>query len=72
MSDDVKFVFLRGSPARIAAQLQGRQGHFVAPAILDSQFKDLEEPRPPEPVLTFDIMDDVRDLVAQIKTKLQR
>ena len=72
VSDEVKFVFLRASRARIAAQLQGRRGHFADPAILESQFKDLEEPRSPEPVLTFDIMDDVRDLVARIKTTLQR
>jgi gluconokinase len=72
VSEDVKFVFLRGSRARIAAQLQERRRHFVAPAILDSQFDDLEEPRPPEPVLTFELMGDVRDLVAQIKTKLRR
>ena len=72
VSDDVKFVFLRGSRARIAAQLQERRGHFVDPAILDSQFDDLEEPRAPEPALTFELMDNVHDLVAQIKTKFRR
>ena len=72
VSDDVRFVFLRGSRARVAAQLQERRGHFADPAILDSQFDDLEEPRPPEPVLAFEIMDNVHDLVAQIRTKLGR
>jgi gluconokinase len=72
VSDDVKFVFLRGSRSRIAAQLQARRGHFADPAILDSQFDDLEEPRPPEPALTFEILDNVHDLVAQIKTELRR
>jgi gluconokinase len=72
VSEDVKFVFLRASRARIAAQLQERRGHFVDAAILDSQFDDLEEPREPEPVLTFELMDNVHDLVAQIKTKLRR
>jgi gluconokinase len=71
VSDDVKFVFLRGSRTRIAAQLQERRGHFVDPAILDSQFDDLEEPRAPEPVLTLELMDNVHDLVALIKTKLR-
>jgi gluconokinase len=70
VSADVKFVFLRGSRARIAAQLQARRGHFFDPAILDSQFGDLEEPRPPEPALTFGIMDNIPDLVAQIRTGL--
>jgi hypothetical protein len=32
----------------------------------------LEEPRPPEPVLTVEITDNVHDLVAQIKRQLRR
>ena len=72
VSDDVKFVFLHGSRTRIAAQLRARRGHFFEPAVLDSQFADLEEPRPPESALAFEITDNVRDLVAQIKTKLGR
>ena len=72
VSEAVNFVFLRGSRARIAAQLQERRGHFVDSAILDSQFDDLEEPGPPEPALTFELTDSVHDLVAQIKTKLRR
>jgi len=35
---DVKFVFLHGSRARIADQLKQRRGHFIDPALLDSQF----------------------------------
>src|SRR5438105_700472 len=38
---DVKFVFLHGSRARIADQLKQRRGHFIDPALLDSQFADL-------------------------------
>jgi gluconokinase len=72
VSEDINFVFLRGSRARIAAQLQERRAHFVDPAILGSQFDDLEEPGPPEPALTFEPTDNVHDLVAQIKTKLRR
>jgi len=70
VSDDVQFVFLRGSRAQIAAHLRARRGHFFDPVMLESQFADLEEPRPPEPALTFEITDDVHDLVAQIKTEL--
>lgn len=72
VSEDVKFVFLRASRARITAQLQERRGHFVDASILDSQLKDLEEPRSPEPVLRFELMDNVHDLVARIKTKLHK
>jgi len=72
VSEDVYFVFLRGSRARIAAQLQERREHFVDPAILGSQFDDLEEPRPPEAALTFGLTDNIHELVAQIRTKLRR
>jgi gluconokinase len=72
VNDDVKFVFLRASRARIAKQLDRRRGHFMPATLLDSQFADLEEPHPPEPALTFELTDDVNDLVAQIKTTLQR
>jgi carbohydrate kinase (thermoresistant glucokinase family) len=72
VSGEVKFVFLRASRARVAKQLDRRRGHFMPAKLLDSQFADLEEPHPPEPALTFEVTDDVNDLVAQIKTELQR
>jgi gluconokinase len=43
VSDDVKFVFLRGDYALIENQLRCRRGHFMNPALLRSQFADLEE-----------------------------
>ncbi len=42
---DVRFVHLHASPSLIAARLAARQGHFMNPALLDSQFAVLEEPR---------------------------
>src|SRR2546430_13853613 len=50
---DVKFVFLYGSRARIADQLKQRRGHFIHPALLESQFADLEEPESSEDMLTI-------------------
>jgi gluconokinase len=41
---EVKFVYLQGSPAEIAERLSNRRGHFFDPALLQSQFADLEEP----------------------------
>jgi gluconokinase len=41
---EVKFVYLQGSPAEIAERLGNRRGHFFDPALLQSQFADLEEP----------------------------
>jgi gluconokinase len=42
---DARLVYLRGSKALIAPRLAGRGGHFMSPALLDSQFATLEEPR---------------------------
>ena len=71
MSEEVKFVFLRGNRGRISEQLRHRSGHFMNPALLESQFEDLEEPPPSEQVLTVDLGGMPRDLVQLIKTKLR-
>ena len=41
---EVKFVYLKGPPGLIAERLAKRQGHFFNPALLRTQFDDLEEP----------------------------
>jgi len=71
VSEEVKFVFLRGNRGRISEQLRHRSGHFMNPALLESQFEDLEEPPPSEQVLTVDLGGMPRDLVQLIKTKLR-
>jgi gluconokinase len=45
---DVVLVYLRGDKALIAARMAARKGHFMPPALLDSQFATLEEPGPDE------------------------
>jgi gluconate kinase len=37
-------VYLRGGRDQIAARLATRRGHYMDPALLDSQFAALEEP----------------------------
>ena len=39
-----RIVFLAGDTALISARLQSRQGHFMSPALLASQFETLEPP----------------------------
>jgi gluconokinase len=51
----VMFVYLAGSRATIAARLVARQGHFMPPSLLDSQFADLQEPSAQEPAIRIDI-----------------
>jgi gluconokinase len=71
VSDNVKFVFLRGSYALIEKQLRQRRSHFMNPALLRSQFADLEEPEPDEDVLTTELGRTPQELVEDIKTKLR-
>jgi gluconokinase len=70
VSDQVKFVFLRGDYALISVHLRQRHGHFMNPALLQSQFADLEEPKPDEGVLTIELGRTPQEIVEQIKTKL--
>jgi gluconokinase len=70
VSDDVKFVFLRGDYALIENQLRRRRGHFMNPALLRSQFADLEEPGSDEDALTIELGRTPQELVEEIKTKL--
>jgi gluconokinase/shikimate kinase len=42
--ENVVFVFLQGSKDRISDRLASRHGHFMPPALLESQFDALEAP----------------------------
>jgi len=70
VSAEVQFVFLRASRARIAEHLQQRQGHFMPPTLLDSQFTDLEEPHADEHALVVDVGGLPHDVTGLIKTRL--
>src|SRR6266498_4262857 len=70
VSDEVKFVFLRGDYALIEKQLRRRHGHFMSPELLRSQFADLEEPKPDEDVVTIELGRTPEQLVDEIKAKL--
>jgi gluconokinase len=70
VSDEVKFVFLRGDFALIQKQLRSRPAHFMNPALLQSQFDDLEEPRPAEDVLTIELGRTPEKIVNEIEAKL--
>jgi gluconokinase len=69
ISDDVKFVFLRGDYALIERQLRRRRGHFMNLALLQSQFGDLEEPEPNEDAITIELGRSPQELVEEIKAK---
>ena len=52
---DVCFVHLAGDKTVIAKRMQARPGHFMPPALLDSQFAALEPPQADETAITVDI-----------------
>jgi gluconokinase len=71
VNTDVKLVFLRGDYELIANQLRQRRGHFMNPALLQSQFADLEEPQPGEGAVVIELGRNPRELVQEIKSKLR-
>jgi gluconokinase len=67
---DVRLVYLKGGRDLIARRLAARNGHFMPPALLDSQFATLEEPQPDEHPIVVPIAAHPREVVEQIVKKL--
>jgi len=59
----VKFVHLTGPPTLIEERLKNRRGHFMPPALLESQFAILE---PPSDALVFDCAQPPKKIVAEL------
>lgn len=68
---DVRLVYLHGTRALIAERMRARHGHFMPPALLDSQFQTLEEPGPDEHPITVDVGGTPDDIVHAILEHLQ-
>lgn len=68
----VVFVHLSGSRAVIESRMRGRTGHFMPPALLDSQFATLEVPASDERAVAVDIDQPLAAVVVEIILKLQR
>ena len=64
---EVKLVYLRGDYNLIHERLAQRQGHFMPPGLLASQFAALEEP---EQEVVVDIVHSPATLVALIRERL--
>ncbi len=68
---DVRFAYLKGSPALIAERVRSRHGHFAGEQILAGQFADLEEPEDQvENAVTVDIASTPQAIVAGIRQRL--
>ena len=68
---DARLVYLKGSKALIAERLRSRKGHFMPPALLDSQFATLEEPGPDENPIVVEIGGTPDEIVDEIREKLK-
>jgi len=60
----VKLVHLHGDPVLIHQRIAARKGHFMKPAMLNSQLADLE---PPRDALVLDIAGSTAEIVTKIR-----
>lgn len=66
---DVRFVYLAGSRTLLAERLANRRGHFMPPALLESQLAILEEPAPDERAWVCDIRKAPDAIIADLVTR---
>ena len=69
-SADVRLVYLKGEFDLIAARLAARKGHFMPPALLQSQFSALEEPGEDEHALTVSIDAAPEEIAGEVTQRL--
>jgi gluconokinase len=69
--NDVRIIYLQGTPDLIANRLAQRQGHFMPRELLASQFKTLEPPDPSENPITVSIDGPVEAIVNDIIRQLR-
>ncbi len=62
----VQFVYLAGTRPLLAERMANRRGHFMPPALLESQLDTLEEPAPDERAWVCDIRDTPDTIVASL------
>lgn len=62
-----RLVYLRAGPELIRRRLEGRVGHFFAPALLSTQFAALE---PPEGAVEVDAGLDLETMIRRIRSAL--
>lgn len=62
------FIYLKGTKELIRRRLEERKDHFMSPALLDSQFALLEEPRE---AITVGIEDALFSIVEKVLAQIQ-
>ena len=67
----LRFVHLHGSAAQLRRRLQGRTGHYMPAALLNSQLSALQPPGADENALVFNIDLSVDQITASALAQLQ-
>jgi gluconokinase len=63
---NTRFVYLAGTRSLLAERMSQRSGHFMPPAMLDSQLATLEEPAADEQAWTYDIRQTPEAIVGDL------
>lgn len=63
---DLRFIYLHGGHALLAARMAARTGHYMPLSLLDSQLATLEPPGPDENALGFEVADRPEEIVAAV------
>jgi carbohydrate kinase (thermoresistant glucokinase family) len=69
--NDVVLVYLQGSKELIRQRMAARKGHFMPPALLDSQFATLEEPGEDENPIVVSVADAPDAIIDEVFRKLK-
>jgi carbohydrate kinase (thermoresistant glucokinase family) len=69
--EDVRLVYLKGDMPLIARRLSSRRGHFMPPALLQSQFDALEEPGLEEKPIIVSVDAQPAAIVERIRAQLR-
>jgi gluconokinase len=68
----LRILHLSGQPGMITARQAAREGHFMPPSLMASQFATLEPPAPDEAALVLDITAPPEVLILQATAQLRR
>ena len=67
--NDIALIYLKGSYDLIWSRISARQGHYMKPTMLQSQFEILEEP---ESTLVLDVSMTLEEMVMTVMEKMFR
>jgi gluconokinase len=69
-ASELRFIFLQGPRALLLERLASRHGHYMPPALLESQLETLEEPAPDERAWVCDIGESPENIVAALMARV--